>query len=240
MNITIFGASGGIGKRFIDLASEQGHAIRAVYRTAPPIPPGGQVKILVNPDIFNPAFVAQAIDGADVVITALGPSFAKPHNARTALLSPPDLHQRLARALVEATRGSGAPPRVIAVSTGSIGAGAMGLGPRLLFGFLLTFVARNLRLVGRDLAAMERELAASGLDWYAVRPVKLTDGPLTRCVQSGDRVAIKTISRADVAWYMLTLAEDTQPRQQRTPILVSAPGSLARRSGRSLAGGRVS
>jgi hypothetical protein len=69
---------------------------------------------------------------------------------------------------------------------------------------------------------MEKELAASGLDWYAVRPVKLTDGSLTECVQASDRFALKPISRADVAWYMLTLAEDPKPRRERAPILVSA------------------
>ena len=120
------------------------------------------------------------------------------------------------------------------------GDATMGLGPRLLFGFLVTFVARNLRLVGRDLEAMEQELAASRLDWYAVRPVKLTDGPLTKWVQASDRFAMKTISRADVAWYMLTLAEDSQPRRQRTPIVVSAQGSPAQQSGNSLVGRRVS
>ena len=75
---------------------------------------------------------------------------------------------------------------------------------------------------GRDLQAMEDELAATGLDWYALRPIKLTDGPLTGHVQASDRFAMKTISRADVAWYILNLAEDPHPRPQRTPIITSA------------------
>src|SRR6266568_1338883 len=236
MNITVFGASGAIGKHFIDLATKRGHAIRAVYRTMPHVSPSGQVEILVNPDIFNPDFVTQAIHGADVVITTLGPNFARHHNAMTKMISPPDLHQRLARTLVRVTRDSGASPKVISVSTGSMGPGdaTMGLGPRMLLGFFRTFVARNLRLVGRDLGAMEKELAASGLDWYAVRPVKLTDGPLTEHVQASDRFALKPISRADVAWYMLALAEDPRHKPQRTPILVPAQGSPARQSGNSL------
>jgi uncharacterized protein YbjT (DUF2867 family) len=65
MRITVFGASGGIGGHFIDLAAERGHSIRAVYRTAPPVPPGGQVEVLVNPDVFDPDFVATS---------SLGPS----------------------------------------------------------------------------------------------------------------------------------------------------------------------
>jgi uncharacterized protein YbjT (DUF2867 family) len=242
MNITVFGASGAIGKHFIDLATRRGHSIRAIYRTMPHVSSGSQIEILVNPDIFNPDFVTQAIYGADVVITTLGPNFARHHNALTKMISPPDLHQRMARTLVRAIKDSGVSPRVISVSSGSMGPGdaTMGPGPRILFGFFRTFVARNLRLVGRDLGAMEKVLAASGLDWYAVRPVKLTNGPLTECVQASDHFAMKPISRADVAWYMLTLAEDPRARQQRVPILVPAQESPAERSEKSLTAGRVS
>jgi hypothetical protein len=83
----------------------------------PPVPPAGQAEILVSPDIFDPGFAAQAIRGADVVVTVLGPSFAKRHNPRTRMISPPDLHQRLARTLIAAMSDSGAPARLISVST---------------------------------------------------------------------------------------------------------------------------
>jgi uncharacterized protein YbjT (DUF2867 family) len=245
MKITVFGASGAIGQQFIELATNRGHAIRAVYRTMPSVSPGGQVETLVSPDIFNPDFVTEAIRGADVVVTALGPNFVKRHDALSKMISPPDIHQRLARVLVRAVRDADAPTRgarVIAVSTASMGPAdaSMSLGPRLLLGFFRTFIARNLRLVGKDLGAMEHELAASGLDWYAVRPVKLTDGPLTEHIQASDRFALKPISRADVAWYLLTLAEDPSPQQTRTPILVPAKGHPARQSRKSMAAGGVS
>jgi len=98
----------------------------------------------------------------------------------------------------------------------------MSAGPRLLFRFFRTVVTPNLGRVGRDLQAMEDELAASDLDWYALRPIKLTDGPLTGHVQASARFAMKTISRADVAWYILHLAEDSRPGRSRTPIITSA------------------
>jgi uncharacterized protein YbjT (DUF2867 family) len=118
----------------------------------------------------------------------------------------------------------GAPARLISVSTGSMGPAdaAMSAGQRLLFRFFRTVVTPNLGRVGRDLQAMENELAAATLDWYALRPIKLTDGPLTGHVQASARFAMKTISRADVAWYILNLAEDPHPRPQRTPIITSA------------------
>jgi uncharacterized protein YbjT (DUF2867 family) len=223
MKITVFGASGGIGTHVVDLAAHRGHRVRAVYRAAPHVPPADQAEILVGPDIFDPGFAAQAIRGADVVVTALGPDFAKRHNPRTTMVSPPDLHQRLARTLVGAMKDPAAPARLISVSTGSMGPGdaAMGAGARLLFRFFRTVVTPNLGRVGQDLQAMEDELAATGLDWYALRPIKLTDGPLTGHVQAGARFAMKTISRADVAWYILNLAEDPLPRQQRTPIITT-------------------
>jgi NAD(P)H-binding len=155
------------------------------------------VEILVNPDVFDPEFVTRAVAGADVVTTAVGPDFAKPHNPRSRLLSPPDLHQRL---------------------------------------------VRNLGVVGKDLLAMERELAASGLDWYAVRPVKLTDGPQTEKVRASDRFAMKTISRADVAWYLLELAEQPAPAAHRTPIITSADraaGGTRAKPGVSATGSRT-
>lgn len=224
MNITVFGASGGIGRHVVDLAAGRGHRVRAVYRTAPHTPPGAGVEVLVASDIFDPAFAAEAVHGADAVITTLGPNFAKHHNARTTMTSPPDLHQRFARTLVQAMRTSNPTAVLISVSTASMGPAdaVMGPGPRLLFRFLRTVVVRNLALVGRDLQAMEAELAASGLDWYALRPVKLTDGPRTERVHAGDRFALKPVSRADVAWYILSLAENPDHRSHRTPIITSA------------------
>jgi hypothetical protein len=43
MNLTDYGASGGVG-----------HHVRAVHRAAPR-PPAGQSKVLIVPDIFDPA-----------------------------------------------------------------------------------------------------------------------------------------------------------------------------------------
>ena len=224
MNITVFGASGGIGTRIVNLAAQRGHQVRAIYRATPQDPPPGEAEILISEDIFDPGFAARAIRGANVVVAVVGPNFATRHNPRTAMTSPPDLHQRLARTLIAAMKDSAAPARLITVSSASMGPAdaVMGAGPRLLFRFFRTVAVPNLGRVGQDLQAMEDELAASGLDWYALRPVKLTDGPLTRNVQASDTFALKPISRADVAWHILALAEDRVPRQQRTPVITTA------------------
>ncbi len=224
MDITVFGASGGIGANVVALAAERGHRVRAIYRTTPQSSPPGRVETVIGPDIFDSGFAAEAVRGVDVVVAAVGPNFATSHNPRTAMTSPPDLHQRLVRTLIAAMKDRTAPARLIAVSSASMGPAdnVMGAGPRLLFRFFRTVVTPNLGRVGKDLRAMEEELATSGLDWYAVRPVKLTDGPLTRNIQASDRFTMKTISRADAAWHILNLAEDPAVGGwSRTPVITT-------------------
>jgi hypothetical protein len=224
MNITVFGASGGIGGHVTALAAQHGHHVRAIYRQPPAAPPAG-AEIVIAPNVFDPGLALQAVKEADVVVCAVGPNFTTRHNPRTPMTSPPDLHQRLARTLITAIRDSTPRTRLICVSTASMGPAdaAMGPAPRLLFRFFRTVAVPNLGRVGQDLIAMEAELAASGLDWHAPRPVKLTDGPLTRNVRASDRVTVKAISRADVAWHILTLAEDPDPGPLRTPVITTGP-----------------
>ena len=226
MNITVFGASGGIGGHVVALAAQRGHRIRAVYRAAPAAPPPGQAEIVITPDVFDPGFALLAVKGADAVVSTVGPNFTTRHNPRTAMISPPDLHQRLVRTLAAAIRDCAPRPRLICVSTASMGPADNVMSPvsRLLFRFFRTVAVPNLGRVGQDLIAMEQELAASGLDWHAPRPVKLTNGPLTRNVRASDRVTVKSISRADVAWHILTLAEDPDPGPRRTPVITTGPG----------------
>jgi hypothetical protein len=226
MNITVFGASGGVGGHVVALAAQRGHHVRAVYRATPATPPPSKAETLIAPDVFDPGFALLAVKGADAVVCAVGPNFTTRHNPRTAMTSPPDLHQRLARTLVTAIRDCAPQARLICVSTASMGPAdaAMGLAPRLLFRFFRAVAVPNLGRVGQDLIAMEQELAASGLDWHAPRPVKLTDGPLTGNVRAIDRVTVKPISRADVAWHILTLAEDPDPGPLRTPVITTGPG----------------
>jgi uncharacterized protein YbjT (DUF2867 family) len=233
MNITVFGASGGIGSHVVALATQRGHDVRAVYRAAPRTPPRGRVEALIVPDIFDPALAAQAIRGAEVVVAAVGPNFTTRHHPRTAMTSPPDLHQRLARTLITAMRDSAPQVRLICVSTASMGPAdsVMGAGPRLLFRFFRTVAVPNLGRVGADLRAMEEELAASGLDWHALRPVKLTDGPLTGSVRASDRFRMKSISRADVAWHILALAENPALAPHRTPVITAGASRTSRAGG---------
>ena len=52
----------------------------------------------------------------------------------------------------------------------------------------------------------------------------MPDGPLTGNIQASEKFAMKTISRADVAWHILALAEDPAPGRPRTPVITTGHG----------------
>ena len=131
----------------------------------------------------------------------VGPNFATRHNPRTTMTSPPDLHRRLARTLITAMKDAAAPARLIAVSTASMGPAdnAMGAAPLLLFRFLRTVAVPNLGRVGKDLHAMEDELAASiaiqGAVWGGAKAFTVTSGPGGRTPRRRNRKSNEAVSR---------------------------------------------
>ena len=76
---------------------------------------------------------------------------------------------------------------------------------RHLLSPLITVALRDLYV---DLALMEDTLADSGLDWTAVRPPRLTNGPETGAYRTAHGRNLRrglTVSRADVAHLMLAV-----------------------------------
>ena len=87
-------------------------------------------------------------------------------------------------------------------------------GDDLLMRYLLSPLIR--RLFGRhytDLAAMEDQLNDGNLDWTAIRPPRLTNGPLTRTYRTAIDRNVRHglfVSRRDVADVMLTVLQQRE------------------------------
>jgi uncharacterized protein YbjT (DUF2867 family) len=80
----------------------------------------------------------------------------------------------------------------------------------------------NIAVAYRDLERMEHILAGSALDWVAVRPVTLADGPPTGRARPVPRYGLtSTIRRSDVAAWMLGALERTAEFAERTVLLGS-------------------
>src|SRR5258708_27812658 len=79
MRLTVFAATGGIGRHLVDQAVAAGHDVTAVARSPRNLPADGRFRVvaadLANPD---PAVLASAVEGADAVLSALGPRNPRP------------------------------------------------------------------------------------------------------------------------------------------------------------------
>ena len=77
MNIVLLGATGTIGSRILNELVSRGHQITAVVRDPGKLEGHENVTVTAG-NIFDPASVADAAAGADVVVSAYGPGPAKP------------------------------------------------------------------------------------------------------------------------------------------------------------------
>ena len=76
MQIAILGATGGIGGHVLDWALRAGHPVHALARDPQALPPAAGLTV-TRGDALDETAVAEVIDGADAVVSALGPRGAK-------------------------------------------------------------------------------------------------------------------------------------------------------------------
>jgi uncharacterized protein YbjT (DUF2867 family) len=155
--------------------------------------------------------VSQALDAGHTVTAVVRNPAAVTVPAVTVDLASPDP----TRAIVAAMKETGA-RRVVVVSAAPIGTVPSPDRPHpprhdpgegfVMRNVLTPIVKRVLRAHYADLARMEDVMRNSGLDWTVVRPPQLTDRPLSasyRTAYGRNLRGGRTISRADVAHYML-------------------------------------
>jgi putative NADH-flavin reductase len=216
MRLLVLGASGGVGRALVNEAARRGHKVTAFVRPATAFEPPAGVRV-VRGEILRGTALAEAVGDVDAVLCAVGMKRAHPANPWSRNTSPENLTSAMAQRVVEGMRASGV-RRVIAVSAAGVGdSGAtMNVAMRLLLATTMIGTAY------RDLEAMEQVFSASGLDWLAPRPTRLTHGAATgrvRVVSSFG--SLSAISRADVAGWMLdALEQPVWPAAQwhsRTP-----------------------
>jgi putative NADH-flavin reductase len=188
VNITIFGASRGVGRAAVQVAVARGHTVTAVARSGGFL--AGTAASEIAGDVFDADLVARALIGAEAILVALGTSPAARDGAQQAQVC-----SRGTRVILEAMR-SGGPQRIVVVSS-------YGVGPtreRRPFPFNVV-AATLLKDVMADKEAQEREVRESETQWTIVQPLGLTDGPATGTpfVSTDGSRQVTQVARADVA-----------------------------------------
>lgn len=199
MRIAVIGATGGTGRRIVQRAAADGHQVIALARRpeAYEAPPGVTVR---KADVRDPASLAGALDGADLVISALGPD--QGDKATT-------VYSQGTANIVAAMRAAGA-DRIVVLSAAPVGEPPRG-APFLRF-VVYPLLWRAFGGAYEDLRLMERDLRAQpDLRWTVVRPPRLNDDDRSKPV----RVAVdaplpkpSVISRADLAAELLRIGAD--------------------------------
>jgi putative NADH-flavin reductase len=198
MNITIFGATGRTGQRLVERALDAGHHVTAFARTPSKLEVEHEQLTVVQGDVTDPDAVAEAIAGAEAVLSVLGPSGNQPTYAVS----------RGMQNIVDAMKARGVDRLVV-----SMGAGVSDPqdNPRLvnrIINAALKLLAAN---VYRDMKRVAEVVRASDLDWTLVRVPMLSEEAPTGRIEVGyvgDEQIGPRLTRGDLARFMLEQATD--------------------------------
>lgn len=199
MRLTVLGGTGRIGRLVVEQALEAGHDVTVLVRDPHRLAALADKVRIVPGRVRDPEAVASAVGGADAVISAIGPDRNDAdqvtelrNGMRNVIAVMRDYHVR----------------RLVNLSGAAVDA------PGDRKPALDRIASRIVRLFSRHVVAAKQaefdELRETDLDWVAVRPPLVTDGPRTGRYRAGEDVLKPGawISRADIAHFMLAQATD--------------------------------
>jgi putative NADH-flavin reductase len=196
MKLSLFGATGPTGKYIIEEALKQGCHVSVYTRDARKLEAfAGRVEIVVG-DLRDREAIAKCVQGADAVISALGPNSLKVQGDRPIMHGLSNIIDAMKQSRVR---------RLIQISTAAY------RDPKDRFALKAHAVALLFRLIARkayeDIKATGALIAKSDLDWTLVRIPYLKDGPAE--------------GELDVGWYGKTKLAMSLSRGNLAKFLVN-------------------
>lgn len=208
MKVTIFGATGSVGRHLVQQALEKGHAVIALTRQPDKLADIHHPQLtVVQGNILYDQDVDRAVRGADAVFCAIG-------DGSQGRIRAAGTERILAAMTANGVR------RFICQTTLGLGESRQNLNffwRYVMFGLVL-------RRAFLDHVRQEQLIMDSDLDYTIVRPSAFTDGPRTADYQMGfdgnlRKLKLK-ISRADVADCMLRIL-DASGSYRRKAVSIS-------------------
>ena len=197
MNITIIGASGGLGLETVKRGLNRKHTITTLSRTEIKIEEKKSLKMIIG-DATNKTDLFNSIQNAEAIIVTLGTT--KNMNSTT-------LFSDFAKLMVEINRENKINIPFIFVT----GFGA-GESKNYVSWFIKLFLNYLLKDVYADKTKMEEIITESNLNWTVVRPGRLLGKELTEKYRVENKlykgINIGGINRADVADFLIKQAEN--------------------------------
>jgi putative NADH-flavin reductase len=202
MNLTVFGATGGVGREVVTQALDAGHHVTAYVRNPAKLTLTHPNLTVTAGELTDRDAVQRAVHGADAVISALGPSLDRKATEMPLIEGTRNIVEAIQAAEVQ---------RYIGMATPSL------RDPRDEGGLLsrvVPFMGRTfLKRAYRELLEMSQLVIDSPLNWTIARFTRPTDGARTGTVRAGflgrDKIGA-SITRADIAAFLLDQLEDTR------------------------------
>ena len=201
MNLLVLGGSGPTGQKLIEQALEQRHRVTALVRDPTTLPSREGVTV-VQGSPMNAEDVERVAPGQEAILSVLGSRSPR----KT------ELYSRSGRNVIAAMRKHGV-RRFIVTTSGGVEQDDPS------FDFFYKHVLKPLLLERSyaDCRRLEQTLRESrDLEWIAVRPTMLTDGPRTGTYRVSPRYAppqpkgrTAQVSRADLADFILRQLGDS-------------------------------
>jgi uncharacterized protein YbjT (DUF2867 family) len=200
LRVAVFGASGNIGRHVVDQLLAAGHRVTAYVRNPSKLTGTHPNLTVVGGELDDAAAIARAVEGADAVISALGPSLERRVTGTPVTDG--------TRSIVEAMKVASV-RRFVGLATPSIP------DPQDRFSLTGVLVPRLARLTlanaYRELVGMTEAVTASDLDWTIARIIMPTDQPARNTVRAGflghTRIGW-AMSRADIATFLVSQLTD--------------------------------
>ncbi|MEM7333815.1 MAG: SDR family oxidoreductase [Chloroflexota bacterium] len=193
MKIVVFGASGETGLQILEQAIEDGHAVTAFVRNKTKLAHLNHDKLsIVVGDALDETAVEQAIEGQDVVLSALGAPVGQDVGV---------VRSKGTQNIVNGMRKMGV-KRLLSISTIGIRDSIERMNK--LTHFVLNRVIGHERLAEAHL--QEEIVEESALDWTVIRPPRLTNGHATLVYQADPQLNtgfFASLRRADLADFLL-------------------------------------
>lgn len=198
MNLTIIGASAGVGLEAVKMALQRNHHVTTLSRSDISVP-SNPLLVQLKGSATHKADLKKALERADAVIVALGTGQS---------MKATTLYSDAARLLVEVQNEIKKDIPFI-VLTGFGAGDSWGYQPNFLMKLFFKFLLKD---VYADKTKMEEIISNSNLKWVIVRPGLLKDKPLTEKYKVETSlyqgIKINSINRADVADFMIKQAEN--------------------------------
>jgi putative NADH-flavin reductase len=200
MRLTIFGANGPTGRLLTQQSLAAGHETLAVTRNPDTFPLHDPRLQVVGADVFDQEAVDSAVEGGDVLLSALGVPFSK---------EPVQIYSRGMERILDAMRRHDV-QRVVAVTSAALSEETEPTAGFLFNRVLQPYVVNKIgKTVYDDMRRMEELLSRADVDWTILRPSGLYSLPqVTDYSLTEERGPGRFTARIDLAHAILAQAED--------------------------------